>query len=101
MDKDFREVSAKDSALAERCVVYEQKDPISYTRRPSDRLHDLVKLISPQLWTIVRSTPPYRRYYLNLLSPSDRRVHPIIAIYLLCFYLGSVTRYRPYEFEKI
>ena len=101
LDKQFHEVAARDITLGQRCVLYEQKTPITYTRRPSDRLHDLVKLISPQLWSIIRSTPPYRRYYLNLLSPSDRRVHPLISIYLLCFYLGSVTRYRPHEFEKV
>jgi hypothetical protein len=97
----FHEVSPRDQSLAVRCIIYEQKKPTAYTRRPSDRLHDLVRLISPELWTIIRSTPPYRRYYLNLFSPVNKRLNPLIAIYLLSFYLGSVTRYRPYEFEKI
>jgi YaaC-like Protein len=83
---------------------------VSYTNKryqsvildaPAIDCHRLVELIRPELWTIVRSTPPYRRYYLTLFSPSNKRLNPIIAVYLLCFYLGSVTRYRPHEFEKI
>jgi hypothetical protein len=101
LDTHFKEVSPSDYALGRRCVVYEQKTPVTYSRRPSDKLHDLVAFLSPHVWPIVRSMPPYRRYYLNLLSPLQRRVNPLIAIYLICFYLGSVTRYRPHEFEKI
>lgn len=101
LEKHFREISPNDHSLGRRLVVYEQKKPISYSRRPTDKLHELVSLLSPHVWSIIRSMPPYRRYYLNTLSPLQRRVHPLLAVYLICFYLGSVTRYRPHEFGKI
>jgi YaaC-like Protein len=98
---DFRQVTPERSRLAERYVIFEQKSPMAYTRRPSDKLHDLVSDLKARVWPIVRSVPPYRRYYLNLMSPSSRRLHSLLSVYAFAFYLGSVTRYRPFDYEKI
>jgi hypothetical protein len=40
------------------------------------------------------------RYYLSCLRPSEI-MPPLASIYATMFYLGSITRYKPYDFDKI
>jgi hypothetical protein len=35
------------------------------------------------------------------MSPVDRRIPSLLGAYLFAYYLGSVTRYRPFDFENI
>ncbi len=49
----------------------------------------------------MRTVPPYRKYYIYLVPPEEPRLHPLCSAYLLMFYLGSVTRYRPQDFSRI
>jgi len=82
---------------------FQQKTVVKYSHRPVDKVLNLVETIRPYLWTNILSTPPYRNYYLYLSPKSEKkfRMHQLMSIYLLFFYLGSVTRYRPHRFEKI
>lgn len=98
---NFREVKPHQAASERGWLVFEQTKPISYTRRPSDEVHTLVKVLEAKVWPVVRAVPDYRRYYLSVYSPATSRLHPILSVYALCFYLGSVTRYRPDEFEMV
>jgi hypothetical protein len=97
----YKEIAPSNEELGKRCVVFEQKLPTSYARRPSDVLSDVAASLNSDVWQIVRSIPPYRRYYLNLMSPVDRRIPSLLGVYLFAYYLGSVTRYRPFDFENI
>ena len=46
--------------------------------------------------------PPYRHYYVHLSpAPGDARVPQLLSLYMLFYYFGSVTRYRPYVYEEI
>lgn len=50
------------------------------------------------VWTIL--TPTGYRYYFSTIKP--RKVLPqLAAIYSTVFYFGSITRYRPQDYERI
>lgn len=92
LSSDFRPV---DDPAGNR--IFEQISPITYTGRPSDVVMDVVGVARPHLWQTVTSAPPYRRYYLLLTQPNEQRLHQIVSAYLILFWLGSLTRYRPTE----
>jgi hypothetical protein len=103
LDQLFREVSPTETVGDRTLVKFEQIKSIKYTGRPSDKIADLVKLLKPYLWFGVMTIPPYRKSYLYL-CPSDEKkdmLAQVMSIYLVFFYLGSVTRYRPNLFQEI
>jgi hypothetical protein len=84
-------------------LCYEQSSPISYGHRAADVLVDVVDAVDPMLWRSATSMPPYRHYYLHLSPPTAdaERLPQLLSLYMLFFYFGSVTRYRPHVFEQI
>lgn len=103
LDKLFREVSSTEAAGDRTLVKFEQIKSIKYTGRPSDKVADLVKVLKPYLWFSVMTVPPFRKSYLYLCPPAEKKdmLSQIMSIYLVFFYLGSVTRYRPNLFQEI
>ncbi|HET6762555.1 MAG TPA: YaaC family protein [Longimicrobiaceae bacterium] len=100
----WREVNPEATAATPlRRLLFEQKAPEEYRGRAADRVLQLLRAFRPLLWATVASIPPYRRYYVYLAPNADRsRVLPQLgSIYALIYYLGSVTRYRPQEFDAI
>lgn len=98
----WREVTCPDNG-ARRQICFEQKVPLAYSHRPSDKVQELVDSARQELWATASMVPPYRRHYLYLApNPEQKYVLPqVLSIYALIFYLGSITRYRPHRFEKI
>jgi hypothetical protein len=97
----FKEVIPKNNP-SKPIVRFEQITSIHYPRSPTEKLSQLASTLDGRLWFIIRSVPPYRRYYLWAAEAlSDRILHPLLSVYLVVFYLGSVTRYRPYYFEEL
>jgi hypothetical protein len=84
-------------------LCLEQATPVSYTHRASDVVKDVVGAVRPLMWRSATSTPPYRHYYLHLSPPANRaeRLSQLLSLYMLFFYFGSVTRYRPHIFDQI
>ena len=70
---------------------------------PADYLHHLVGAVRPNLWMTVATIPPYRRYYIYLCPPAERAqlLPQLLSMYAVTFYLGSITRYRPHQFDAI
>jgi hypothetical protein len=104
---NFHQVSPTSTDEAESrhlkaIVRLEQKTPATYTNRPVEALHNLQTVFGRRLWCIMRTVPPYRRYYL-WGSPEGLQnlVDPLLSIYMVVFYLGPVTRYRPHYFEDL
>ncbi|MGD0923289.1 MAG: YaaC family protein [Terriglobia bacterium] len=84
-------------------VCLEKKLPDSYTHRPSDVLMNVVDGIRHSLWSCVLIVPPYLRYYLYVPPREERaRVLPqLLSMYMVMFFLGSITRYRPHHFDRL
>lgn len=101
---NFHEVKCTRKKSQRDILCFEQSStiqhPINY---PADSLYDLVLLIRNNLWATVSAIPPYRRYYAYL-SPQNEfasRMPQILSIYALTYHLGSVTRYRPQDYDDI
>lgn len=94
---DFRAVADPNSATGEEFHVLEQVNPIPYSGRPSDVVMQNVALLRTRLWQTVTAAPPYRRFYLYLSPPGEKRVPQWLSIYMTLFWLGSLTRYQPVE----
>lgn len=102
--KDFHEViPIRHKGDSDRNIVrFEQIIPSSYAQSPIDSLDSLVKTLYNRVWCIMRTVPPYRRYYLWAARDlSSELIDPLLTVYLVIFFLSSVTRYRPYYFEEI
>ncbi len=81
--------------------VFQQVAPSGYGDRPSDDLMALIEQVKPKLWRAITSSPPFRRYFLYLSEPGEVRLGQLLSMYLLMFYLGSVTRYEPPVFHRL
>lgn len=103
LDQLFREVSSTETVGDRTLVKFEQIKSIKYTGRPSDKVADLVKVLKPYLWFSVMTIPPFRKSYLYLCPSAEKKdmLSQVMSIYLVFFYLGSVTRYRPNLFQEI
>ena len=104
LDEGFREVQCDKGDSGERLVCLEQTATAVYPdRHPADVLEQLVANVRPRLWATIATVPPYRRYYAYLCPANEQaNVLPqILTIYALTYYLGSITRYRPQDFEGI
>lgn len=99
----FREVSPVEAVGDRTLVKFEQIRTVKYTGRPSDKVAELVKVLKPYLWFSVMTIPPFRKSYLYLCPPAEKKdmLSQVMSIYLVFFYLGSVTRYRPNLFQEI
>jgi hypothetical protein len=63
----------------------------------------VVASIAPKLWFTVLAQNPYRKYYLYR-APANERSKPLpqlVSMYAVIFFLGSITRYRPDQFDRI
>jgi hypothetical protein len=82
---------------------FEQVAPVGYTHRAADILKPLVETVRPILCLSATSAPPYRKYYVHLTPPDQaaERLPQLLSLYLLFFFFGSVTRYRPHVFDAI
>jgi hypothetical protein len=77
--------------------VFEQVTAVTYPARAADKVMEVIARTRSHLWQTVTSAPPYRRYYLYLSQPTESRLPQIVSAYMLLFWLGSLTRYRPVE----
>ena len=99
LDGLFDKVESEDPDL----LCFEQTTPIAYHHRAADELKRVVAAVRPVLWRSATSMPPYRHYYVHLTPQSkvSERLPQLLSLYLLFFYFGSVTRYRPHVFDSI
>ena len=100
---DFRKVKCDEVLDGRKQICFEQTTPLSFARHGVDLAADLANAVRDRLWVTVASTPPYRRYYLYMCPASERQhlVQQLGSIYMLTYYLGSITRYRPTVYSDI
>jgi hypothetical protein len=85
----------------DRSIVLEHLNETSYTGRPLDCATDLFRSIRPALWSVVTTTDPHRKFYLNCDSGlGAHRLPQWSSVYVLFFYLSDLTRYRPVHFSR-
>lgn len=99
----FHNVKSEELQGGRLLLKFEQTNPMSYTGRPSDKLEALVSILKDEIWSAVLRAPPYRKNYLYLSPDHENkdRIPQILSIYAFIYYLGSVTRYRPYFFDTL
>lgn len=91
----------QDSA-GDHSIVLEQMDETSYTGRPLDCATALFRSVRPALWSVVTTTDPHRKFYLNCDSGlGTHRLPQWSSVYILFFYLSDLTRYRPVQFSRL
>ena len=100
----FCEVVSDRKHDGRRVLCFEQMAPESYpSRHPADVLEHLVSGVRNDIWATVSSIPPYRRYYAYLcpVAEAGSRLPQLLSIYAITYHLGSVTRYRPQDYDRI
>jgi hypothetical protein len=103
LGSEFEEVECAKMINDRALLCFQQKSVKKYTHRSADVVMQLVAIIRHELWKNILSVPPYRKYYVYM-SPSSEsgdRLAQLLSIYCTFYYLGSVTRYRPYVFDTI
>jgi hypothetical protein len=80
-------------------IWWEQKEPLEYTGRPSDKLDTLIAGARSLLYRSLTVAEPFRSYYVYIPPKRFRRHHQMAARYALLFFLGSITRYHPADFD--
>jgi|SRR5580704_6153864 hypothetical protein len=87
-------------ALADR-VCFQQRMPESYVADPAEALAQVIQKVRNKIWETVKTASPYRKPYIYCTPPAEqgKRLPQMLSIYLLMFFLGSVTRYSPGDFE--
>ena len=99
----FREVKSDEFFEGRRLIRFEQMTKTNYTHRASDEIQSLVESVKANIWVTVNAAQPYRRYYVYLAPALEAaEVLPqILSVYAITYYLGSITRYRPQQFQKL
>jgi hypothetical protein len=93
----FRQV-ASPSQGSDEVYCFESDTPLSCGRVDPQRFEELVAPIRNGLHAAL--TPNGYRFYV--MRHDGCRVLPqLAAMYAVFFYLGSVTRYHPYDFDKL
>jgi hypothetical protein len=84
-------------------LYIEETDPLHYTHRPSDRVLEVAQRLGRKLWSSVLLHPPYRKYYLYVAPPEEQSsvLPQLLSMFVVTFFLGSITRYRPHHFERL
>jgi putative hemolysin len=100
----FGGVTCNEKYDGKELLCFEQVTTHNYTSGyPADEFQPVIDGLRDRIWVTVATVPPYRRYYVYLAPTVE---HPfllpqILSIYALIFYLGSITRYRPHQYDAI
>lgn len=93
----FRSRLARVSATSKSELWFETK-AVRGNRRDAALAKVALVLREAGLWSIL--TPDGYRHYFGAI-PDRYRLPQLASIYAVMFYLGSVTRYRPYDYDTI
>lgn len=93
-------IVAAPSDLSPR-LRFELTQPEAYNSRPSDVINDMVARVRHHFWRSVTIVRPFRKYYVYVADQGDSILPQLSCIYAIFFYLGSITRYRPDQFDHL
>ena len=98
---EWRNVKCEHTIEGRRIIEAEMTSVITYGHRPSQALKQLSDMTRSRLWGAVIAVPPYRKYYVYRASATQFLMKQLLTMYLATFYFGSITRYKPEQFEFI
>lgn len=99
--RDFHQVTTTDKEEGRDLICFEQRNPRASSNWPSDSLSALNAIVKNNLWCVLLSSPPYRRFYAYAAPAGEVVLHQLLSTYALAYYFGSVTRYRPHQFQTL
>jgi hypothetical protein len=84
-------------------ICFQQRTPDVYSADPAEALLQIVQRVKNKIWETVKTASPYRKPYIYWNPPQEQlaRLPQALSIYLLMFFLGSVTRYTPGHFDDL
>jgi hypothetical protein len=97
----WRNVKCDHRIDGRRIIEAEMANVTGYSHRPSQALEHLSGMTRSRMWRSVTAVPPYRKYYVYQASPTQTLMNQLLTMYLGTFYFGSITRYKPEQFEFI
>jgi hypothetical protein len=97
----WRQVKPTKPPESDDTVLWEQITPTKYSGRPTDELAALAQQARSVLHRSMRVSEPFRVYYVYVPPKRFKAHHQMEARYALIYYLGSVTRYHPADFDAM
>lgn len=97
----WRNVKCEHTIDGRRIIEGEMANVVTYGHRPSQALEQLSEMTRSRLWRSVTAVPPYRKYYVYQASQTQHLMNQLLTMYLATFYFGSITRYKPEQFDFI
>ncbi len=97
----WRNVKCAQMIDGRRIIEAEMVGTIIYGHRPSQALGQLSGMTRSRLWRSVTAFPPYRKYYVYQSLSTQILLPQLLTMYLSTFYFGSITRYKPEQFDFI
>lgn len=98
---NWRNVNCNRLIEGRRIIEAETEQSMQYGQRPSQIIGPLSRRARSRLWRSVTAYPPYRKYYVYQPSQTQVMLDQLLTIYLTTFYFGSITRYKPEQFDEI
>lgn len=97
-DGGWRQVECPTSFGADM-LCWEQVVPVKYTGRAADKVEDLAAMARRTLYRSLTVAEPFRNFYVYAPPKRFKKHHQMASRYVLLYFLGSVTRYHPADFE--
>jgi len=98
-DRGWRQVDAGAGHSRDR-LCWEMATTVSYTGRPSDVLGVLASNARATFYRSLTTSEPFRNYYIYVAPKKFMKHHQMASRYVLLYFLGSISRYRPAEFDQ-
>jgi hypothetical protein len=100
----FVAVACNDQFEGRDLLCFEQVATHNYPGGyPADEFQPVIAAVRDRLWATVATVTPYRRYYVYLAPVADHGfvLPQLLSIYAIIYHLGSITRYRPHQYDNI
>jgi len=100
----FRGVACDQQIEGRGLICFEQIATHQYPGGyPADEFGPVVDSIRHCVWSTVATVTPYRRHYVYLAPTIEQSfvLPQVLSIYAIIYYLGSITRYRPHQYDTI
>ena len=98
--KLFKEVSVSPDHWPDRNLIWFESDMYPGKKETiNSALRALANAMKPLGFSSILTSMGYRHYLLSV--PTGQLLPPLAVIYAVMFYFGSITRYKPYDFDRI